>query len=205
MAFSLPNVLLLGHSFFRRLQQALYSSQHPYCISNFGLQQCNVTFFTVSGWTVGDKAKQIEPLQERVRSLFQRGHFEAVVIQLGDNDCCNLGLFSCLGLASLLDDFGQWLIRECGVKIVYICQLFTRPQPRNVSPAVYEQRRSKVNEYLEVLLEDLDSIKFWKHRRIFESPHNVFDEDGCHLNEIGMKKFYKSIRQAIILAVESVN
>ena len=160
MAFSLHNVLLLGHSFFRRLQQALYSSQYPYRVPNFGLQQCNVTFFTVSGQTVGDKARQIEPLQERVRSVFQTGHFEAVVIQLGDNDCCNLGLFSCLVLASLLDDFGQWLIRECGVKIVYICQLFTRPQPRNVSPAVYEQRRSKVNEYLEVLLEDSTPLSF---------------------------------------------
>ena len=91
MAFSLPNVLLLGHNFFRRLQQALYFSQHPYCVSNFGLQQCNVIFFTVSGWTVGDKAKQIEPLQKRVRSVFQMGHFEAVVIQLGDKTAAILG------------------------------------------------------------------------------------------------------------------
>ena len=56
-----------------------------------------------------------------------------------------------------------------------------------------------MNEYFEVLLEDSDPIKLWKHRRIFESPNNIFDEDGCHLNEIGMKKLYKSIRLVIYI------
>ena len=85
-------------------------------------------------------------------------------------------------MASLLDDFGQWLISDCGVKAVFVCQSYKRPKPRNVAPETYEERRVQVNEYLEALLEHSDSITFWKHKRIFHSPHSIFD--GANIGAI---------------------
>ena len=197
-----PAVLLVGHSFVSRLEGALFSPNHPYCRPNFELEQCKVEFFGEGGWTVGDKPERLEHMQSKLRPVFRASRFAAVVIHLGDNDCCSPE-FSPLGLASLLDDFAQWLVAEFGVRVVYVCQLFARPKPRYVSPEVYEQRRVKVNEYLETLL-DTPIIKFWRHKRVTESPMAIFDRDGCHLNVIGMKKYYKSMRQAIFLAVEDV-
>ena len=46
-------------------------------------------------------------------------------------------LISALGMASLLDGSGQWRISDCGVKAVFICQLFKRPKPTNVAPEIY--------------------------------------------------------------------
>ena len=195
-------MLVLGHSFVSRLEQALSSPGHPYCHPNFDLDQCTVEFFADGGWTIGDKPEKLEPLKDRVRPVFQASRFDAVVVHLGDNDCCSREL-SPLGLASLLDDFPEWLMAEFKVSFVYICHLFARPKPRCVTPEMYEDRRSLVNSYLETLL-DTECKKIWKHKRVSESPHEMFINDGCHLNVVGMKKYYKSIRQAIILAVEEV-
>ena len=70
MAFSLPKVLLVGHSLFARLEQALHSPAHPYCVPGFGLRQCTVRFFSVPGWNIGDSSDMLVHLQDRVRPAF---------------------------------------------------------------------------------------------------------------------------------------
>ena len=74
--------------------------------------------------------------------------------------------------------------------------------PTNISAGDYEIRRSRANDHLHRLLQHNSKVKLWKHKRIFESPLQIFDSDGTHMNAVGQKKFYKSIRQAIIFAVE---
>ena len=107
-------------------------------------------------------------MQSKLRPVFRSSRFDAVVIHLGDNDCCSVQL-SPLCLASLLDDFAQRMVAEFGVRVVYVCQLFARPKPRRVSPEVYEQRQVKVNEFLETLLGTLIIILFYplRHRHVF--------------------------------------
>lgn len=58
------------------------------------------------------------------------------------------------------------------------------------------------NVLLEKYTQTDNGITFWIHKRIFNSPHYLFVEDGTHLNDIGTKKLYKSLRQAVIFAVE---
>lgn len=198
MAFLRPKVLLVGHSFFTRLDRAMASPLHNYCVHNFGLDQCQVQFYAKGGLKIVDN---IDLLKSDLRARFATVHYDAVLVQLGDNDCCT-SHFCPLGLASKLDDFGQWLINECGVKTVFICQLFSRPHPRGVTAVEFENRRTQANYYLQTLLEQSERVVYWKHKRVFQSPHNLFLVDGCHLNVIGMKKYYKSVKQAIILAVE---
>ena len=89
-----------------------------------------------------------------------------------------------------------------GVKEVYVCSLFTRHKPRGISAEDYESFRVETNVLLEKYTQTDDGITFWIHKRIFNSPHYLFIEDGTHLNDIGTKKLYKSLRQAAIFAVE---
>ena len=85
----------------------------------------------------------LKEVQAKLESL--PAHFDAVIIHLVGNDLC-LTKIEPLELASKIEDFAQWLLNKGLTKVVYVCKVFTCPQPRNVSPATYESRRSTVNQ-----------------------------------------------------------
>lgn len=125
----------------------------------------------------------------------------AAIIQLGGNDLC-LPKCNPLEIASKLEDLAQWLQKDRNVKVVYICELFTRPRPKYVSTDIYETCRTQANVYLSTLLEQSQHVKLWKHMRIFYSPLDLFTSDGTHPNCLGMKKIFESIKRAVILATQ---
>ena len=86
-----------------------------------------------------------------MRPAFKESPFDAAVMHFAVNDFCSCELSS-LEFASLFDDIAEWLMTEFKVSVVYICQLFARPKPRDVSPQVYEDRRCLVNGFFETLL-----------------------------------------------------
>ena len=71
---------------------------------------------------------------ERVDALFRRKTYDIVVCQLGCNDI-SLDLDS-MTLTKDFTDFGIYLINSQNVKIVYICEIFTRLIPRNILPRI---------------------------------------------------------------------
>lgn len=75
------NVLLVGHSFIRRLGRSVGHSSG--LLSNFGLSfhQCEVTFHGVSGETLR-KLQEDNVFAEKIRSLRPR----IIIVQLGGND-----------------------------------------------------------------------------------------------------------------------
>ena len=203
MAFSKSRILMLGHSFLRRLEDDINAPYKPQLHCNFGLEQCEVFFVHDGGWKISANYKTF--LKEvRSKLASKPSSFDVAIIQIGGNDLC---LEHCepLELASKIDDFGQWLQKECLVKVVYVCELFTRPRPRYVSPETYESRRSATNMYLETFLENTSHVKLWRHRRIFNSPNNLFIGDGTHLNNLGTKKFYESLKRSVILAAQEAS
>ena len=72
---------------------------------------------------------------------------------------------------------------------------------KNCSAEIKEQNRSQCINYLELVEECY--AKLWRHRLILNSPNNLFISDGIHLNPHGTKKFYESIKRAIILLAEN--
>ena len=198
MSFSKPRVLILGHSFIRRLENDINSPHKPWLHVNVGLEQCDTCFAHEGGWKISPNYKTfLDEVREKLRSLSPS--FSAVVVQIGGNDLC---LQDCkpIELASKIEDFAQWILHERIAKVVYVCELFARSKPRGVDPEVYESRRLAVNNYLGTLLEESGHVKFWRHRRIFNSPQNIFISDGTHLNDVGTKKFYESLKRCTILA-----
>ena len=192
---TLPKVLIFGHSFIDRLQNSVRAC--PTLLSDFGLKQCIVNLAGFSGLCIG---KKLDQLSRILSLLFSDDGYDIAILQLGSNDI-NTDTTP-VELGSRIVDFAKYLITSQGIKIVYICQIFTRQRPRYIRPDHYEVLRQGVNDHLELLLHGDPHIKYWAHKRIFQSPLQLFLEDGVHLNVAGTKKFYKSLRQAIIFAVE---
>lgn len=99
-------------------------------------------------------------------------------------------------IAELMEKLGKFESVQVGV----VCEFFKRLRPRNIPPQLYEERRKIINNMLPVLLGDLNykKILFWRHLRLMNSPLHVLGSDDVHLPAVGHKKFYRSIRLAIM-------
>lgn len=187
MADIRPRVLVLGHSFVRRLFTDVQAGVFP---SNFNLSQCDIRGLGIGGGTV-----QGFYSDRRIVDLFQTFQPHIVILQIGGNDCCDSRL-SPSKLASDIYSLSVYLYRTWGSH-VWICELFTRPSPRGMASPVYESRRQDVNKALSVLVVGHDHVNLWRHKRIFQSPLRLFLSDGCHLNSAGMTKYFRSIRHVV--------
>lgn len=72
------------------------------------------------------------------------------------------------------------------------------------SHVLYEKRRKDTMKFLTAMVEHDNRIRIWRHRRIFGSEQEMFVEDGVHVNMLGQKRFYRSIRLAIKTAVDEL-
>lgn len=196
MAYSKPNVLVFGHSFIKRLHHSIIERYHDSFTADFGLNQCNVSLRGYSGLTV---ELNKDRLYSVVEGIFPQNHFDASVIQLGSND---IGYSTPENIASSLIQLAQKFLDHYGVKVVYICQVFTPTNPRDISPEDYEICRQQINEHLRSMLDRYPRIKFWLHCRIFHSPHPIFlMAEGVHLNlVIGMQMIWHIIYRYILMS-----
>lgn len=196
----LPNVLVFGHSFIKRLEKKTQTDQHS-LKCDFGLKQCKVTLKGYGGLNFGlDDHRKERKLYDIVDNLFRCHTFDIVVCQLGGNDIS--GNTSPEALKDAIVSLASYLRTNYSVTVFYVCSIFSRPKPRYISAEDYETFRTQANTLIEEYAKTNDIIVFWPHKRIFQSPHYLFTEDGIHLNETGTKKLYKSLRQAIIFSVE---
>ncbi|MEW8544671.1 MAG: SGNH/GDSL hydrolase family protein [Candidatus Thiodiazotropha sp.] len=196
----LPNVLIFGHSFIKRIERKTRTNPDTFK-SDFGLKQCNVTLIGHGGLNFGLR----DPRKERqfyniVDNIFRCNAFDIVVCQLGGNDI-SYGT-SPDALKDAVISLAKYVRTNYNVKVFYVCSIFTRPNPRTIPAEYYEAFRAQANALIKEHSETSDTIVFWPHKRLFHSPQYIFGEDGTHLNDYGNKKFYKSLRQAIIFSVE---
>lgn len=82
----LPNVLVFGHSFIKRLERKTQADQ-SILKSEFGFKQCKVTLKGYGGLNFGLEDQTNErKLYDIVDNLFRNHTFDIVVCQLGGND-----------------------------------------------------------------------------------------------------------------------
>lgn len=82
-----------------------------------------------------------------------------------------------------------------------VCEIFIRTRPRDVSVEIYEFKRGIVNQMLKDML-GRPNLTFWRHLRPIQSPLDILGQDGVHLSIIGTKKFYRSLRLAVLHAIQ---
>ena len=195
---SRTNVLIIGHSFIRRLQNDVHERHDLH--SNLNLDQCVVQYYGVGGATVASLLHDF-----RLREKLEEFRPDVVILQIGGNDVCetNVGPET---IACRIVDFSEKIGQFRSVKAVVTCELFPRLSPRNISAELYEFRRNIMNNMISVMLEHTSDcfFLFWKHLRLTHSPLPIFLRDGTHLSFIGQKKFYRSIRLSILHALQLI-
>ena len=144
-----PRVLILGHSFIRRLQKFI---EHHIGYLDLSLQitaPSDITWHGIGGRTV---AKTIKFDLHVVRSTRP----DIVIVQLGTND---LPFQSPLQVGSELEDFVRLLQDSYGVKFVCVCQTIRRR-----SATAFNKNVDLLTRYLRVVLQSIPYAIYCCHR-----------------------------------------
>lgn len=185
MALCVPKVMILGHSFVRRLNGDLEQRFDDRAKSNFDLKDVNVRLFGVGGRTV-NKVKRFD------LANVSRFAPDAVILEIGTNDlCCE----SPETVGFQIDELVELLLNRFSVRVVGVCQVIRRSDP------VFNQRVEVLNRYLSVVLDD-PKVFIWRHKILDSPKHDFLLEDGVHLNPCGQYALYRSYRGAILKAVK---
>ena len=184
MALCVPKVMILGHSFVRRLSCDLDQQFDDRAKRNFDLNHVNVRLFGVGGRTM----KKIKDFDLGVVFRFAP---DVGILEIGTNDLCNISA-EVVGLEidDLVKQLSDFSVRVVGVRLVI---------PR--AEALFNQKVKLLNRYLSVVI-DNPHVFLWRHKILDESRCDFLLQDGVHLNPCGQYLLYRSYRGAILKAVK---
>ena len=190
---SAPRVLILGHSFVRRLSSFL-SNSASYSSDLALADLANVSLFGVGGRTVA-KVEKFDLDHVRISKP------DIVILELGTND------LTCLppeSVGSALKELVHTLKHNCGVRVVGVCQVIKRssspPKMRD-----FNSRVLKLHKYLKVVLEPVPFCFYWRHIGFWNPSSDIYLKDGVHLNTLGLMKLYRSYRGAVLKSLSLLN
>ena len=179
-----PRVLILGHSFIRRLHEFV---RLP---TNALREDFDVTNPMTLRWDgVGGRT-----LAKVIRYDLEIRQFspDIVILQLGTNDITDCSIRSALTVGSQLEDLTKLLHEQFGVTVVCVCQTILKEN------AHLNVRIRMLTDYLRVVLQPLPLAFYWRHRGFWRTTPSFALHDGVHLNQRGQFKLYRSLRGALI-------
>ena len=178
-------VLILGHSFVRRLR--VHTVVNGMFNLNLSRKGHTIVFRGVGGL-------KFAPLLRNLRNFCASG-FDVVVFDFGTND-----LAEGCAVDILVDRVGavvDTLLASYGVKQVVVLEIFPRMAGRYPYPDNFNE---KVISYNNALRERaMEDSRFHVHHH--QGMVNNFQQyllDGVHLNATGMAKYAKSVRRAVL-------
>ena len=189
------NILILGHSFVRRLQTFLTEHHDRRAAHNMNLPHENISFLGIGGRTVSkmlsfdlDKIKAFQP--------------KVIILELGTNDLCVVGQRP-ESVGSDIEHLVQVLHDHCGAEFIMVCLVIYRSA---IPPHVpdFSHKVDLLNKYLKVVLEPLPYAEAWIHRGLQSPSIAVLCRDGVHLNAAGNYALYRSYRGAILFALKKL-
>jgi len=173
----LDTVLVLGHSYVRRLQQHVQQKTREPRIGDF-----RVRFLSKGGADVSAIRHLADG--ERYRRVF------AVHLEVGSNDFASASV-DVDEVASAIIRLSRWLLRQ-GVRKVVVGEILYRTKnarPMQVSVKVYNARVHAANGLLQKACEEQDNVRFRSHRRL----RSEIGEDGVHLTKAGQSSLWHDI------------
>jgi len=184
------DVLVLGHSFVRRLGE-FCDKEDSYGNLKLYPHRFNIHFLGFGGAHIANLRAAIPNVWEMEPAI--------VVLQIGGNDISFTNQNATLIGQSILD-FAKVLLQTPTVKQVVICKLHYRyqvPGQRRM-PLQYNLCVDQINTHLGDLTRDIAQITIQPHRGMFQNWQSLRAPDGIHLNALGMNKYFTSIRGSII-------
>ena len=182
MASSVPSVLVLGHSFIRRLRDDLRLHFDSRADDTFGLSDdAIVHLHGVGSLTV---ARLLGDLG-MVSSLSP----QVVILELGTNDLTRLRPEVA---GSEIEELVCLLLDTFSVRVIGVCKVLPR-----VRATFFNGAASILNQYLCGVLEPIPNVFCWRHRG--------FDNPSVHVNSFGQYCLYRSYRGAILKALHMLS
>lgn len=174
-------VVLVGHSYVRRLGQFMCRSQR---YRNLGLQRDAVEVYGYGGATVHGGRNICRRLN--FRSV---ANADVVFLHIGENDYMSLDPFV---VADEIYSLAMMLVIQHGVQYVLVGELLPFPNHGR-------QWTQLVNGRLQQLTSNSWRVRFWRHRRAFFAvqPH-VYCRDGVHVAQEFMRVYWNSVRFAVL-------
>ena len=187
-------ILILGHSYVRRLKEFVNSCNLTKVTPNFGLdsERFVIHYEGYGGADIG----RIHAQLYRVVNQFQP---DLVILQVGSNDISNANKDPAI-LADKLTDLANRLHFQFHVRKVVISELFFRNKWRggnfnDVTKEINNCLRAKIPAHSKSA-----GISFWRHFG-FRDPlvrRSLQNIDMVHFNDAGNLKYYKSLKRAIL-------
>ena len=199
-------VAVVGHSFIDRLRRSTgdgwYEGEIP---QDFGLMGIELKLH-------GKGGGRIDMFRERkVQRLLEDFRPCILVLQIGGNDADSsaFDLDKFKGEVTQLNRF----LKGLGVDVIVYCSLFPRFKLKFLKENVdslgnlvsreeqYEANRGAINQFLSSLSGE-EGIKYWEHREL--RAKYIHEGGGVHLSEQGERKFFRSLRGAIMQSLPNV-
>ena len=184
--------LMAGDSFIARLDREI-QSRDPQFRPHFQVPGIRVDTYTRGGWKVWDMLAHSGDVKLLDPSF--------IYFQIGGNDVSTTAPEV---LACNIIDAAEFLVSDTGASYGIVGQLLYRDRsaflPSQQAVLDYNARVDIVNRVMRVLAGESDTIRYWRHKGLMDPAHNILCQDGTHLNQHGLFKFYRSIRGAALLA-----
>ena len=182
---STPRVLILGHSFVRRLRLDLLAHFDARAAINFNLQG------TARVYMHGVGGRTVPKLRKFDMGVISNISPDIVILEIGTNDLSNTPSEV---VGSDIEDMVQQLISQYAVRAVVLCHVTPRATYQSSN---FNERAQLLNHYTSVVLDPIKQAICWTHRGFANPSITPFLPDGVHFNHMGQYTLYRSYRGAI--------
>ena len=141
MSVCAPTILILGHSFVRRLEDNLAAHFDARAAPNFYLPESGHVSL------VGTGGRPVDKFNKYDLSLLVKYKPDIVILEIGTNDLSTLRPEI---VGSEIDDLAQALRDQYKVRVIGVCQVINRNIPRTLSPdSNFNVKATVLRQYLE--------------------------------------------------------
>ena len=194
MATSKPMfIVLLGHSFIRRLRDHLKTTNYL----NLGLDEAEFSLLWqgFGGMCIKDMHKHVDMLVSLQPN--------AIYLEIGSNDICfspNVSI-----LVDELFSFVENLLKFCpSISSIIIGQVIQRDLSSPRQAKVHSNYNQLVNQFNKTITAHAKlsphskRLKIWKHKGLIQHFASYLLPDGVHLNTRGQHRLCHSIKRALV-------
>jgi len=193
----LPKILVIGHSFVKRLNTDISKHFDSRTSPDFALSaNCQIVLHGYGGRTVTQ-------LRDKDCRFLSDLSPDVVIMDIGTNDLSSLRPEV---VGSAIEEFVSFIRSKVrSVRSVGVCLVIPRSHKGTSSPLeAFNSRAAILNNYLRVVLEDIPGVFVWEHRKLCthaKAQQFLLIRDGVHLNPHGQYVLYRSYRGAILRAL----
>ena len=180
-----PWVLILGHSFIRRLQDFIIKNSPTYKLN------LNINTSVIIHWH-GVGGRTIEKVRRFDLTEVERFKPDVAFLQIGTNDVTRRRS-SPASVGSAIECLVCLLHHEYGVRLVCVGQTVKKHPV-----GAFNANVQILAQYLQGVLEALPFSIYWTHRGFWRASSSYLSYDGVHLKKEGQHKLYRTVRGAVM-------